>query len=739
MKKTVIILLILAMLPLGVFAAFENTHVNTGNGVDDILAVAFTQEGYMEGSLEGTVQGSNDCTKYGEWYGLNYHAWCAMFVSWCADQAGIPTTVIPKHASCDEGMNWFINRGKFQFAPYYGGTYEPKRGDIVYFGAAYNSGNGYDSTHVGIVYMVDDTRIHVIEGNSSKKVQTVSYKKDIAYVLGYGVPDYSGESAKREPGVYITTASSLNVRSEPTKSSASLGQLAYGSEVEVTEVANEIWGKIAYNGKTGWISLDYCTMGYTVKYNTNGGSNAPQTQIKSIYADLVITSSKPARTGYTFTGWSTSADGEVVYKAGDRYTENKSIVLYAQWKVNTYTVTLDANGGTPATATLTKEHGKALSLEGSVPVLDGYKLVGWSSTKNGEPEYTSVYDGNKDITLYAVWERDRDVFTVTYNANGGENPPAAEKFTEGMSITITDKAPVRQGYTFEGWAYSGNVKWASVFAGDVYNKNASLTLYAVWSKETPDLTLIPGEGGRIQKYMSDDTLGVRILADSKNSISYISIDDKPIGIPGDLSEYVIELDTGKHTVTAEFTYNGGLWINPFSDVISKAWYYDAIEYCYLNNIMTGVDATHFAPNATVTRAQFVTLLGRLHGAAGITGDLPFSDVSSSHYYYEYLIWAYNSKIISGTSEDKFSPNAPITREQLCVILYNYEKYKGTHGNFNDKSLVDFSDNQSISSWAREAMAWAVYSKVISGSDGKLLPRNYATRAQAAVIIKNHTS
>ena len=117
----------------------------------------------------------------------------------------------------------------------------------------------------------------------------------------------------------------------------------------------------------------------------------------------------------------------------------------------------------------------------------------------------------------------------------------------------------------------------------------------------------------------------------------------------------------------------------------------------------------------------------------------FTDTAPNHYYYKYLVWAYNNKIVSGTSPDKFSPNAHITREALCVILYNYEKYKGTVGEFSDILLHDYADNESISTWSREAMAWAVYNKVITGSDGKLLPRNNATRAQAAVIIKNYTS
>ncbi len=737
MKRIITLFLVFAMLPLSVFAAFENTHQNTGDTLEDIIAIAETQLGYMEGSLEGTVQGSNDCTKYGEWYGMNYNPWCAMFVSWCADQAGIPTTVIPKHASCDVGMQWFLQKGRFYYSPYYGGSYIPKRGDIIYFGLKLNAG-GFDSNHVGIVYKVDDTKVHVLEGNSSKKVQTVSYLlNNNDYILGYGVPNYENSQVLPEPGRYITTASVLNFRSEPNTASTVLDKIPYGTEVEVTAVENQKWGKTVYNGKEGWVSLDYCTKGVVVSYDTNGGSSV-SSQIKYPAVDLMLTATKPTREGYTFAGWSTEKNGNVVYKAGDMYREDVALTLYAVWQLKTYKVKLDANGGTLDKAELIKEHGKDITLS-AVPVREGYRHIGWSSKADGTVEYTDKYTGNKDITLYAVWEKAKSVFYITYNPNGGTNEPAADKLTEGESIKISDKAPKRDGYSFEGWAYAANAKWAEVFAGDIYDRNASVTLYAVWCKATPNLTVSAGAGGRIQRYLSGNTVTLRVIADQGNSISHILVDGKPTALLGDTSEQILTLDTGKHTVKAEFTYNDGLWIDPFDDVSEGAWYYTAIEYCYKSNIMTGVDATHFAPNATLTRGQFVTLLARLHGVEEQEGTLPFTDTAPTHYYYKYLVWAYNNKIVTGTSADKFSPNAHITREQLCVMLYNYEKFKGTVGSFGDMLLLDYTDNTDISAWSREAMAWAVYNKVISGSDSKLLPRNNATRAQAAVIIKNYTS
>ncbi len=730
MKKLFITILILALLPLGIFAKFENTHVNTGDALEDIIAIAETQLGYMEGNLSGEVQGHNDRTKYGVWYPMPDNPWCAMFVSWCAEQAGISTSVIPKHASCDVGMQWFVNKGLFSFAPYYGGNYTPNRGDIVYFGSRY--GSGFDSTHVGIVYKVDSEMVHVIEGNSSDKVQTVSYKLGISYIIGYGKPDYAGEIKEPEPGRYVTTASMLNFRAEPDTTSSVLGQLPYGTEVDIVEIANSKWGKTTYQGKTGWISLDYCTRAFSVIYNANGGSSAPDTQIKFPSSDLKLSQAKPLREGYTFLGWSSSPEGEVEYMTGDVYSENLSITLYAVWQINTYTVIYNSNSGAGTPPSQTKKHGESITL----PTVEreGYRFLGWSTTDKGVVEYTDTYSDNKDITLYAVWEIDKAKFTVTYNANGGAHAPAAQTMTEGESILLTASVPTKSGYTFEGWAYSANADLAELFPGNIYDTNASVTLYAVWSRTVSGLSLSVGKGGRVQRSVSGDILTLRITANEGNSISYISVDGIPMGLTGDMTEYTVTLDTAVHKVIVEFTYNDGLWIDPFDDVAPTAWYYKAVEYCYTNNIMTGMDATHFAPNAILTRGQFVTLLGRLHGDVTSSGSLVFTDVSPNHYYYKYLVWAYNNKLVSGTAPDKFSPNQPITREQLCVMLFNYKKYSGNIGDYNPILLKDYSDNEIISPWAQDAFAWTVYNKYITGANGMLLPRNNATRAQAAQII-----
>lgn len=137
----------------------------------DIVDVAIGEIGYKE---EG-----NNSTKYGKWYGANGAAWCHMFVSWCANQADVSTSIVPKTASTSAGMSWFQKNGLFK----YKGKYTPKRGDIVYFKTG--------RSHVGIVEKVSGSTLHTIEGNTSDKVARRTYSLSNATITGYGVPKYS--------------------------------------------------------------------------------------------------------------------------------------------------------------------------------------------------------------------------------------------------------------------------------------------------------------------------------------------------------------------------------------------------------------------------------------------------------------------------------------------------------------------------------------------------------------------
>ena len=147
---------------------------------------------------------------------------------------------------------------------------------------------------------------------------------------------------------------------------------------------------------------------YTVSYNANGGSGAPANQTKYYGQTLTLSTKIPTRTGYTFKGWSTSSSAtSATYSSGGSYTANAEATLYAVWKVNTYTVSYNANGGTGAPASQIKIHGLTLVLSSTIPTRTNYAFKGWSTSKTATSATYSAegyYTDNTAATLYAVWE-----------------------------------------------------------------------------------------------------------------------------------------------------------------------------------------------------------------------------------------------------------------------------------------------------------------------------------------------
>jgi len=157
----------------------------------------------------------------------------------------------------------------------------------------------------------------------------------------------------------------------------------------------------------------------------------------------------------------------------------------------------------------------------------------------------------------------------------------------------------------------------------------------------------------------------------------------------------------------------------YADVSANDWYYDEVAYVTAKGLMTGTTATTFAPNATTTRAMVWTILGRMTGAK-VDGGEPWYSLAQS--------WAMSSGVSDGTN-----PNGSITREELAVMLYRYAGSPAV-GLSELAKLGQFTDGETVSGWAQEAMAWAVSNGIISGSGSAILPQQSATRAQVAAML-----
>lgn len=167
-----------------------NDHENTGDYAYDLIQVALTQEGYHEKATNDDLEsktgnsGFGNWTKYGAWYdggAYNGGFWCAMFVSWCADQANIPPSIIEPNCRANEIRQKFINIGLFQYPIVNGNIYSPKIGDLICF-----------DHHIGIVISSDSEYVYIIDGNfhTNNDVRQREYTLTDTSIIGYATPAY---------------------------------------------------------------------------------------------------------------------------------------------------------------------------------------------------------------------------------------------------------------------------------------------------------------------------------------------------------------------------------------------------------------------------------------------------------------------------------------------------------------------------------------------------------------------
>ncbi len=235
----------------------------------------------------------------------------------------------------------------------------------------------------------------------------------------------------------------------------------------------------------------WVTNTYTISFSANGGSVNP-TSKEVAYNTEIGTLPVPVRTGYTFTGWNTVQNGSgTTYTASTIYSTTGNITLYAQWKINTFRLIFDANGGNVNLLSTEVAYNSEVGTL-PVPTRTGHTFTGWNTAPNGSGgTYTAstIYLDVTDITLYAQWSV--NIYTVTFNANGGhinENDRVSQVF---YGNTITAPNVSRTGYTFDGW-YHGVTLWD--FNTPV---TADITLTAKWSSVLPNTYTVTFSGDAI--------------------------------------------------------------------------------------------------------------------------------------------------------------------------------------------------------------------------------------------------
>ena len=173
----------------------------------------------------------------------------------------------------------------------------------------------------------------------------------------------------------------------------------------------------------------------------------------------------------------------------------------------------------------------------------------------------------------------------------------------------------------------------------------------------------------------------------------------------------------------------------FSDVNARtcSWAANAVDFMNEYGLVKGTGTSTFGWKGNMTRGDFVLILYRNAGSPSVYGvSNPFTDVKSTDYYYEAVLWAYRNNVVNGTSTTTFGPKGKITREQIASILWRLAGKP-----IYSASLRSYTDYASVSDYAYDAMSWAVGSGYVKGSGAKLSPKNNATRAEVAVMLHRY--
>lgn len=340
-------------------------------------------------------------------------------------------------------------------------------------------------------------------------------------------------------------------------------------------------------------------------------------------------------------------------------------------------------------------------------------------------------------TYYSSWNGT----VVTYDRYWDKET----KFDYGDTVYV--EITPKDGYTIDKISITDSVTGKSVsYTESSTEKNVYYftmpehpVLVKVEFKEGYSITVADTKYGKIKvsekNADEDDRITITVEPDYGYQLTWLSIKAKD-GTKVSYSEgytkntYYFYMPDQDVTISATFS-RGTL---PFTDVKSTDWFYDAVSFTYNMGIMDGVETNKFSPSTTITRGMVVTMLWRMAGEPYASGTY-FDDVSYGRYYTTAVAWSARNNIIEGSGANTFGVDDPITREQLAVILYRYAKYMNY--STTTSSLYGYDDANKVSSWAKDAMGWAVRNGVIGGvTNTTLCPNNTATRAEVAQMFMN---
>ena len=444
--------------------------------------------------------------------------------------------------------------------------------------------------------------------------------------------------------------------------------------------------------------------------------------------------------GYRFNTWQVTS-GDITITNNAFRMPDSDVSINAIFEANTYNVTLNADGGTIAEEKNITNY--TYGVGATLPTKDdmtreGYTFDGWYDNNgfSGSSVTTISPTDTGAKTFYAKWTINS--YSVTFNSNDGSDIDS--QTVDYGDIVAEPTAPTKNGYTFAGWYSDEGLVSAYDFSTTV---TSDITLYAKWTKNSSGGSYTPptykptinqsDEGGTVSVDKTNpkkgDTVTITVKPDSGYQLDDLTVTDKngkelKLTDKGN-GKYTFTMPASKVEINATFVKE--VETSPFSDVSTSAYYYEAVKWAQEKGITGGIGNGLFGPNQPCTRAQIVTFLWRAAGSPEPKSMSSFSDVSADSYYAKAVAWAVENGITTGTGDGKFSPDATCTRAQSVTFLFR------AIGKLVD-SKAEFSDVLTDSYYAN-AVAWAVENGVTNGiGDGLFGPDNSCTRAQIVTFL-----
>lgn len=675
---------------------------------------------------------------------------------------------------------------------------------LYVFNEQYNGGENddtkltdYASRLVEVNPTVDTTAPTLSSDSASRDsdtTATVKFTSSEAGTYYYAVV----ESNETEPTIDTTVAGTSCISGENTISLTTLTGL--GAK-ELYIVAKDAVGNVSKSLKIGipeyippvyGISADTAVLDFGAV--TEGYTEAPAAKTVTITntGNQTVTVTLPSSEKYTITAGEGFTNGSATLAANDgtatftvqpntglavgSYPETLTIsgsnstsasVELSFEVLETYTLTVDLNGGSGSTIGGTYPAGAVVQIDAGSR--SNYRFTGWTSSNGG-----SFADASKASTTFTMPAADTTITANWRYIGGGTTPSnptktpsqqAVDKIEDAkdgdtVKITLPAGQTTLDKEVFETLAgrdvtlevsVPGGVTW-TVNGQDIPETAALSDIDMGVSMNTSTIPVnlinaITGEVGTVQITLAHDgpfgftmTLTAPVGAENAGywanlyhynedteTLSYetsgeIAEDGTASLRMSHASQYAIIIDEQSHQL-------------PFTDLTAGAWYDSAVRYAYLNGIMVGTSNTTFAPEGTLTRAQVAQILYNLEGQPAVTGESTFPDAADAgQWALDAIAWAQQTGVVAGYEDKTFRPEKAVTREELAQMLYNYAQCKG-YDLTTTGDLTAFPDGNQVSTWAETAMSWANGNDLINGfEDNTLRPGGNSTRAQAASIL-----